>query len=369
MEKKSAEKNSTGESSTANSSVEKCSTDRKEIRLTSLVKTSGCAAKLPPESLHRVIDNLPLQKSENLVEGFETSDDALVWKLDEKKVCVQTVDFFPPMVDDPYIFGQIAAANALSDIYAMGGEPAVAMNLLCFPSCLPLDVMEKILCGGLDKVREAGAVIAGGHTISDPTPKYGLSVTAFMDACAVWSNKGALPGDAVVLTKALGTGIINTAAKADEAPESAVRQAIRSMTTLNRKARDLACRHEIHSATDVTGFSLSGHAGEVAEASGVSIRIELAKIPVLEGATDLARLGFLPEGRYSNEVYLKDKVLFPKGADQALRDLCFDPQTSGGLLLFMPPEDAESFEREMGESSCRVIGTVVSKDDYLVEYI
>ena len=180
-----------------------------DVKLTSMVKTSGCAAKLPPEKLHRVIDNLPLMKSDKLLEGFESADDALVYSVTDDIVSVQTVDFFPPMVDDPFIFGEVAAANALSDVYAMGGEPAVAMNLLCFPSCLELDVMDKILRGGIQKVKEAGAVIAGGHTIADPTPKYGLCVTGYMKKDEVWSNSGAKVGDVVVLTKALGVGIVH----------------------------------------------------------------------------------------------------------------------------------------------------------------
>ena len=339
------------------------------VRLTELVKTSGCAAKLPPGDLHRVIDSLPLQTCPNLVEGFETADDALVWKIDNDKVCVQTVDFFPPMVDDPYTFGQIAAANAISDIYAMGGEPAVALNLMCFPSCLPLDVMQKILLGGQDKAKEAGTVIAGGHTISDPTPKYGLCVTAFMDKESLWSNKGAYQGDAIVLTKALGVGIVNTAAKVDEAPQQSMNRAVESMTCLNRRARDIARRYTVHGATDVTGFGLSGHAGEVASASGLTLRIDTSNLPVIDGALELARFGFLPEGRYSNEEFIGDKVFFNPGIRLEMKDLCYDPQTSGGLLLFMPPEDAEAFVAEMEMDCCRVIGTACKPGKYLIEYI
>lgn len=339
------------------------------IRLTSLVKTSGCAAKLPPADLHAVIDSLPVLSSPDLVEGFETADDALVWRIGENRVCVQTVDFFPPMVDDPYTFGQIAAANALSDIYAMGGEPSVCLNLMCFPACLTLDVMKKILQGGLDKAKEAGAVIAGGHTISDPTPKYGLCVTSFMNENDVWSNRTALPGDAVVLTKALGVGIVNTAAKVDEAPEESVRQARDSMTRLNKKARDIARKYRIHGATDVTGFSLSGHASEVAQASGLTLRINTKDLPVIDGALELARFGFLPEGRYANEEFLKDKVCFADDIKLEMRDLCFDPQTSGGLLLFMSPEDAQSYVKEMNTDYCRIIGTAYKQGKHLLEYV
>ena len=340
-----------------------------DVRLTSMVKTSGCAAKLPPEKLHRVIDNLPLMESEKLLEGFENADDALVYRVADDIVCVQTVDFFPPMVDDPYIFGQIAAANALSDIYAMGGEPSVAMNLMCFPSCLDLDVMDRILRGGMAKAKEAGAVIAGGHTIEDPTPKYGLCVTAFMNVRDVWSNKDALPGDAVVLTKALGVGIINTAAKGGKASPASIEAAVDSMTRLNKVARDKARNHTVHAATDVTGFSLAGHSQECAFASGVTIEIDTSSLPVLDGALELARYGFLPEGRYTNEDWLFGKIGFEEGIPLEMKDLVLDPQTSGGLLLFMPPSEAEAFVREMDKSFCRIIGKVSEKKDTDVVFV
>ncbi|WP_428581492.1 selenide, water dikinase SelD, partial [Sphaerochaeta sp.] len=202
------------------------------VRLTQMVKTSGCAAKLPPALLHEVLDSLPVMHSPNLEEGYEGSDDACVYRINEDLLMLQTVDFFPPMVDDPYLFGQVAAANALSDIYAMGGDPKLALNLVCFPSCLDLSVLRQILLGGQSKVEESGAVIAGGHTISDATPKYGLCVTGFAQEGKVWANKGARVGDVLILTKALGVGIINTAVKAGLASEEAAQAAIASMTTL-----------------------------------------------------------------------------------------------------------------------------------------
>ena len=340
------------------------------VRLTSLVKTSGCAAKLPPKELHRIIDSLPVLESPHLVEGFETADDALVWKLDDKgNVCVQTVDFFPPMVDDPFVFGQVAAANALSDIYAMGGEPSIALNLVCFPACIDIDDMRKILLGGLDKAKEANTVIAGGHTISDPTPKYGLCVTSFMKQSDVWSNKGAFPGDAVILTKALGVGIVNTAAKVDEAEPQSVKQAVDSMTRLNKRARDVGRKYKVHAATDVTGFSLSGHGSEVAQASGVTLKINTKDLPVIDGALELARFGFLPEGRYANEDFLIEKVHFSDSIPREMKDLCYDPQTSGGLLLFMSPEEAKAYVKEMNLDCCRIIGTVEKQGKSLMEYV
>ncbi|NCB02577.1 MAG: selenide, water dikinase SelD, partial [Spirochaetia bacterium] len=213
-----------------------------EVKLTQMVKTSGCAAKLPPKALHQVLDSLPIMHSPDLVEGYEGSDDAFVYKIPTSKnmVMLQTVDFFPPMVDDPYLFGQVAAANALSDIYAMGGEPKIALNLVCFPGCLELSVLREILLGGQSKVAQAGAIIAGGHTINDPTPKYGLCVTGFVDKSKVWTNTTAKVGDVLILTKPLGVGIINTAVKAGLASENAAKKAINSMTMLNKYAHDCA---------------------------------------------------------------------------------------------------------------------------------
>ncbi len=339
-----------------------------EVKLTSMVKTSGCAAKLPPDKLHSIIDSLPIMKSKKLIQGFETADDALVYSIDDENVCVQTVDFFPPMVDDPYIFGQVAAANALSDIYAMGGKPAVALNLMCFPSCLDLSVMKDILLGGMDKVKEAGAVIAGGHTIEDPIPKYGLCVTSFMKKNCVITNSGAKPDNYIVLTKALGAGIINTAAKVDEASESSKKDVIKSMTTLNKKSMELSLKYKVYASTDVTGFGLIGHLSEVAKASGVSISIDTKKLPILEGALELARFGFLPEGRYSNEIYIKNEVNFQSNISREVIDICYDPQTSGGLLLFMDESDAEKYVSTFNDDCCKIIGKATKKDKKLLYF-
>ncbi len=323
----------------------------KGVRLTSLVKTSGCAAKLDPSQLHQVIDHLPSMHSPNLVEGFEGSDDALVWKVADDIVAIETVDFFPPMVDDPFLFGQIAAANALSDIYAMGAEPSVAMNLVCFPSCQPLSVLDGILRGGQSKVSEAGAVIAGGHTISDPTPKYGLCVTAFAKKDSVWSNKGARVGDVLVFTKKLGVGVLTTAFKGGMIGEKELEPAIESMVTLNKKARDKARSLHVHAATDVTGFSLSGHGMQMADASGVTFHFDSASIPLLPMAREMARFGMLPEGLYHNLDYVAPKVFFSPSLTQEQKDLFVDPETSGGLLLALPAEDA-------GKLPYPIIGTV-----------
>lgn len=336
------------------------------VKLTSMVKTSGCAAKLNPKDLFSVIDSLPVLHSDKLLNGYEGAEDALIWDLDDDRVLLETVDFFPPMVDDPYTFGQIAAANAISDIYAMGGKPAVCMNLVCFPACLELSVLSEILKGGIDKVKEAGCVIGGGHTISDPTPKYGLCVTGFSEKGKVWRNKGARVGDVLVLTKKLGVGIINTAKKAEMCDDTSFEEAVKSMTTLNKRAYECALNLDVHAATDVTGFSLAGHSNEMASASNVKLIIDSSKLNIIPGALECARFGLLPEGLYNNREYLEDKVTFNKNIPLEMQDLCFSPETSGGLLLSLNKKDAENFISSFGDPA-RVIGYVC--EGYGVEII
>lgn len=335
-----------------------------EVRLTSLVRSSGCNAKLPPGELHKALDDLPQKRSEALIEGFESSDDALVYDIGDGKVLIETVDFFPPMVDDPEIFGEIAAANAISDIYAMGGEPKIAMSLMCFPSCLDITVMRRIMIGAIRKADEAGVIIAGGHTLSDREPKFGLAVTGFSTKDKIWSNAGAKAGDVAILTKKLGVGLLMTSHKAGETDAA---DAIAQMRVLNKKAAESAADLDVHAATDVTGFSLMGHSFEVAAASGVTIEIEFSRLRFLEGAAEAARFGFVPEGRYTNEDYLASKVSVSSSLEIFQRDMLFSPETSGGLLLFLPAEDGmeylrrnkDAFEigrvREKGESAVRVI--------------
>lgn len=335
-----------------------------EVRLTSLVRSSGCNAKLPPGELHKALDDLEQRAPSQLLEGFESSDDALVYDLGDGRVLIETVDFFPPMVDDPEIFGEIAAANAISDIYAMGGEPRIAMSLMCFPSCLDISVMRRIMEGAIRKTGEAGAVIAGGHTLSDREPKFGLAVTGFARKDRIWSNSGAREGDAVILTKKLGVGLLMTAHKAGETDAA---EAITQMRLLNKGAKEAADGLCVHAATDVTGFSLMGHSYEAASASGVTVRIDSSALEFLGGAEDAARYGFVPEGRYTNEDYLADKVLIPSTASIVFRDMLFSPETSGGLLLFMPPEDADQYLRRYGEAFC--IGRVIARQDRAVAVV
>lgn len=275
---------------------------------------------------------------------------------------VQTVDFFPPMVDDPYTFGQIAAANALSDVYAMGGTPKLAMNLLCFPNCLPAADVAKILEGGYSKVAEAGAIIAGGHSISDPEPKYGLSVCGFVDPEKILTNSGVQLGDKLILTKPLGTGIMVTAAKAEMIDEVALQPAIAAMTMLNKRAAEIAAAYHIDACTDITGFGLLGHAAEMLGNDQLSLLIDSKNIPLINGAYEMAAMGLIPEGAYHNREYAGDKVCFEQKVETALRDICYDPQTSGGLLFAVPAPEAEALLADLRKEcpGSAIIGEVVA---------
>ncbi len=296
-----------------------------------------------------------------LLVGTETSDDAAVYKISEELAVIQTVDFFTPVTDDPYLFGQIAAANALSDVYAMGGEPKLALNLAAFPNCLDTEILGEILKGGADKVMEAGAVLAGGHTISDNEPKYGLCVTGFVHPKKMWKNCGAEPGDLLVLTKPLGSGILSTAEKGGIIREAEHLEAVKTMTTLNKYAAELAKEFQVHCCTDITGFGLAGHAMEMAKGSKKTFVIYAEKLPVLSGAREYAEMGLIPAGAYRNREFLeKDMESRISGWRE---DLLFDPQTSGGLLLAMPPEDAAGLMGRLSglELPSAVVGEVTEE--------
>ena len=279
------------------------------IRLTQMTAASGCAAKLGPGTLSDILKGLPNGSDPNLLVGFDTNDDACVYRITDKIAAIHTVDFFTPIVDDPFWFGQIAAANALSDVYAMGGRPAVAMNLLCVPCSLPQEVIRRILEGGHQKAVEAGCVIAGGHTIQDHEPKYGLCVTGYVHPDRVLRNVGAQPGDALILTKPIGTGVLTAAAKGDLVTPEQYERLLHSMATLNAAAaeRITACPH-IHACTDVTGFGLLGHSDEMARGSGVTVRLYSRRIPLLPGALKLAESGILPAGAYRNMAYVRPRI-------------------------------------------------------------
>lgn len=330
------------------------------MRLTSLVKTSGCAAKLNPTDLAQTLSKLHIFPDPKLLVGFEHSDDALVYQIRDDLVAVQSVDFFPPMVDDPYTFGMIAAANSISDIYAMGATPSIAMNVMAFPSCQQLDVMQAILQGGIDKAREAGVTIAGGHTVEDPIPKYGLCVTGFAHPDDIYRNDGAVEGDLLVLTKPLGVGLINTGAKVDLVKEETKRLAEASMMQLNRYAQEALAELTVHAITDVTGFSLAGHALEMAEGGNCSIELLSDAPSILPEARSLAKEGIIPEGTYNNRNFLRDKVTVIGTIAEDLLDVLYDPQTSGGLLVSLPEKDAQTYLRRLRDitTDARIVGKV-----------
>ncbi len=313
---------------------------------------------------------MPVLKHPNLMVGLETSDDAAVYKLNDNQALINTVDFFPPMVDDPYLFGQIAAANALSDIYAMGGKPLLALNLVCYPNCLPREMLSEILRGGADKVLEAEAIIAGGHTVEDDEPKYGLAVTGVVHPDKVTANSHARAGDLLVLTKPLGTGIINTAVKGDLAGEEVINRATQTMRLLNKDAAEVMLNTGARACTDITGFGLLGHTAEMAEASDVSMEIWAKEIPLLPGTMDMAAMGMIPAGAYNNRQYLQEKVNFKGQIKSELELALFDPQTSGGLLIAIPQDKADRLMQKLagaGVDSAAIIGRVLKQGDYLID--
>ena len=309
-------------------------------------KGGGCTAKLGPGILARVLGKIPKTRDENLMIGYDSSDDAAVYKLTDDLAVVQTLDFFPPIADDPYTFGQIAATNALSDIYAMGGDPKLALNIMCVPEDMPKDTVHQILRGGYEKVYEAGALITGGHSIFDDEPKYGLSVTGFVHPDRILTNSGAKEGDVLLLTKPIGIGILTSAMKADLCSKESVELAMRLMTTLNKSARDAMVKYRVHACTDVTGFGLLGHSYEMAQGSDVELELEVDAIDLIPEALEFANMGLLPAGMYRNRAFAEAGV---DAGETALcrQDLLYDPQTAGGLLMAVDPADAEALYREL----------------------
>jgi selenide, water dikinase len=313
-----------------------------------------------------VLRELPLPKDPKVLVGLATSDDAGVYQLNEETALVQTVDFFTPIVDDPFTFGQIAAANALSDIYAMGGVPLTAMNLVAFPiKTLSPSILKEILLGGLSKMEEARVALVGGHTAEDPEVKYGLSVTGLIHPKKIFTNARAMPGDRLVLTKPLGTGIIATALKGGLASEEAIRKMVESMATLNQRASRLMMASGAHACTDITGFGFIGHGLEMAAASRVGLVIDSEKIPVFPEAMEYGKSGLLPEGAHANRQFFSCKVEVRGNVSEALLDLFYDPQTSGGLLISLPASEAERLEttlRREGDIHSSIIGEVIAEE-------
>jgi selenide,water dikinase len=319
--------------------------------------------------LDSVLAKLPKQSDPNVLVGFDTADDAGVYQLAPDLALVQTVDFFTPIVDDPYTFGQIAAANSLSDVYAMGGRPVSALSIVGFPNTgRDLEILENILQGGLAKMQEAGCVVIGGHSIGDDEIKFGYAVTGVINPQRILKNVGAQPGDRLILTKRLGTGVIATALKNNRASSASVQAAVESMSTLNRAASEVALQFDVHAATDITGFGLLGHAREMAAGSQVSLVLDSAQVEFLPDALDYARQGFLPGGLKRNAEFVASCVDFADGIRDEVRNMLYDPQTSGGLLLSVAELDAGKLLAALAEHAvpARLIGQVVAKTKPLI---
>lgn len=307
---------------------------------------------------------MPKFHDENLMVGIETADDAAIYKVTDDIAMIQTLDFFTPVVDDPYTFGQIAAANALSDVYAMGGEPKVALNIVGFPNCLDPEILGEILKGGADKVLESGAVLVGGHSVQDDEPKYGLSVSGFVHPDKVFKNYGCRPGDVLILTKQIGSGIINTAVKAEMASDSAEREASVVMASLNKKAKEVAEVYPVSACTDITGFGLLGHCMEMASASDVTMEIFVRDVAYMKDAVEYAQMGLVPAGTYKNREH-SIELVDPGDVNEYYLDLLYDPQTSGGLLFSLPekylPDILSDLEAKGLDTKVSVIGKIVEK--------
>ena len=336
-----------------------------QVKLTKLASCAGCGAKVGAGTLVHMLEGFKTHTDPRLIVGYDKSDDASVYVLDENTALVQTTDFFPPIVDNPYLYGQIAAANALSDVYAMGGEPKLALNIMCLAPSMDKNDVQEILRGGYDKAYEAGAIITGGHTIQGAEPIYGLAVSGFVHPDKVLTNSGAKPGDVLILTKPLGIGILTTAAKADLVESDVLDRIYKQMATLNKTARDIMEKYPVHSCTDVTGFSLLGHSFEMAQGSDCTIHIQTKQIPFHPEAYEMAEMGFIPAGAYRNREYAEASVKVIGDISRAMQDICYDPQTSGGLLMAIPTECADACLAELKEviPQATIVGYVTELQD------
>ncbi len=330
--------------------------------LLTTVEYGGCSAKLPPEKLAEALSGLPKISHERLLVDISTHDDAGIYKLDEQTALVQTLDFFPPICSDPFEFGQIAAANSLSDVYAMGGVPITAMNIVMFPmSKIPIAVLKEILAGGMERVGKSGALMLGGHTIDDYPPKYGLSVTGLVHPGKIMSNDNARDGELLILAKPLGTGVIVAGRRLGICPESAYRKALDCMKQLNKEAAEIMCRYSVRCATDITGFSLLGHARNIARASKATLVIESSSLPVLEGVEALLDSGCIPGACFRNMSAIEKDCVFTKDISIGRKHLMFDAQTSGGLLFCAPEKSSQAIIGELCDSgypSSKIVGFV-----------
>lgn len=317
-----------------------------DVKLTKLAKCAGCGAKVGAGVLAKLLEGISVHEDPNLLVGFDKSDDASVYKITDDLAIVQTLDFFPPIADDPHLFGQIAATNALSDVYAMGGEPKLALNIMCIPKDMPRDAVHALLRGGYEKVFEAGALITGGHSIFDDEPKYGLSVTGFVHPDRILTNSGAKEGDVLLLTKPIGIGVLTTAQRAELLSDEGKALAYRLMTTLNKSARDCMVKYRVHACTDVTGFGLLGHLYEMTQGSDLTAVLDTSAIHIIQEALPFAEMGILPEGMYRNRSFAEQAV-DAGDTPLAVQDVLYDPQTAGGLMISVHPEDADALYEEL----------------------
>ena len=340
------------------------------VRLTKLVQKAGCASKIDQAFLKKVLADLPAIDDPRVLVGVPAGDDAGIYDMGNGQALVQTVDVFTPAVDDPYTFGQIAAANSVSDVYAMGGTPMTALSIVGFPvRAIPDEALFQILAGGIDKMNEAGCAIVGGHSINDAEIKAGFAVTGIIDKDRVVTNAAARPGDVLILTKPLGTGIVAFAAQIDRARPESVQAAAASMTALNKTAAELMVQFGAHACTDVTGFSLMGHLAEMARSSGVDVEIVWDDLPLFEGVLEYAAAGILPGAIERNKESCSDRVIAPSALPQEMVDICYDAQTSGGLLIAIGPDKAADLLQalhERGISAATVIGKITAKGSGLI---
>lgn len=336
-----------------------------KVKLTKLASCAGCGAKMGAGTLAKMLEGFKAHSDPRLIVGYDKSDDASVYVLDDNTALIQTTDFFPPIVDDPYLYGKIAATNALSDVYAMGGEPKLALNILCAAEGMADETIREILRGGYDAAYEAGAIITGGHTIKGAEPIYGLAVSGFAHPQKVLTNSGAKPGDVLILTKPLGVGIITTGAKADMVEQNVMDQIYAQMATLNKSARDIMVQFSAHSCTDVTGFALIGHSYEMAQGSNCTIHIRVDNVPYHAEALELASMGLIPAGAYRNRAYAEAGVFVRSNVSRAMQDILYDPQTSGGLLFAIPEAEAEACLVRLRQTipDAEIIGYVTEKED------
>lgn len=336
-----------------------------EVKLTKLASCAGCGAKVGAGTLVKLLEGFQTHYDPKLLVGYDKSDDASVYAVSEDLAIVQTTDFFPPIVDDPFMYGQIAATNALSDVYAMGGEPKLALNIMCIPEKMDKHTVQEILRGGYAKAYEAGAIITGGHTIHGAEPIYGLAVTGFVEPKKMWTNSGAQPGDVLVLTKPLGVGILTTAAKAEMVDAVVMERIYKQMSTLNKYAHDVLVDYTVHACTDVTGFSILGHSLEMAQGSDVTLHINTEAVPYHEEAYEMAEMGFIPAGAYRNREYAEASVKVVGNISRAMQDICYDPQTSGGLLAAVPEQEVNQCLAALQQTvpEAKIIGYVGEKLD------